>query len=138
MNKTETPLTDKEAFSDHIMPEMQSVPVGFARRLERERGELMRGLDELLQEIDNLEGVEYTRNIEPYKAESVWSCTLDRARVLLERMKEGKWPTNPQEGKFTGLLHINAAVRPMPNCVKTSSTIAGNMAQIALNYSSYQ
>ena len=46
---TNTPLTDKEAFSDSLMPELQNVPVEFARRLEKERGELMGALIEYLE-----------------------------------------------------------------------------------------
>ena len=92
MPKTETPLTDAVCITplmgDNVTPHKWDKVQELARRLERERGELVEALKELLQEIDNLEGVEYTRDIEPYKAESVWTCTIDRARALLAKLKE--------------------------------------------------
>lgn len=47
--------------------------------------DLYRALDELVQAIDTcLDGVTYTKDIEPYKAEVVWTEALRNARIALE------------------------------------------------------
>lgn len=43
---------------------------------------LKKALVELLEQIDSLEGVEYTRDTEPYKAEACWDSAVSYARAM--------------------------------------------------------
>jgi len=51
---------------------------------------LLHALTELLEQIDSLEGIEYTRDTEQYKAEACWEYALAKARVAvrLERTRQ--------------------------------------------------
>ena len=44
---------------------------------------LENALRELLEQIDTLEGVTYSRDFEPYKAEAVWDDAIRRAEDAL-------------------------------------------------------
>jgi hypothetical protein len=44
-------------------------------------------LRELIEQIDCLDGIEYSKDTEPYKAEACWEDTLRLAREALERCK---------------------------------------------------
>lgn len=46
----------------------------------RER-RLERALRDLLEQIDCLDGIEYSKDTEPYKAEANWENALERARA---------------------------------------------------------
>ena len=47
---------------------------------------LLRALEELLEQIDSLEGVTFTRDTEAYKAEACWDYALIRARALVRKL----------------------------------------------------
>lgn len=49
---------------------------------------LVRVLEELIEQIDSLESVTFTRDVEHYKSEAVWNYTLLRARKLVRKMKQ--------------------------------------------------
>ena len=78
MAKTDTPLTDKEAFSDSLMPKLQNVPVEFARRLERERSELIEALSKIADPFSHPLA----------NPASVISSLRDIARGVLQCMKK--------------------------------------------------
>jgi hypothetical protein len=48
---------------------------------------MRQALEELLEQIDCLEGVEHSRDTEPYKAEACWDDALKRAQDALARAK---------------------------------------------------
>lgn len=50
--------------------------------MEREAGLLSRAGD-LLEQIDTLEGVEFSRDFEPYEAEACWDDAVSRLRAAL-------------------------------------------------------
>ena len=50
---------------------------------ERERSKKLKAaLNDLLEQIDCLDGIEYTKDLEPYKAEAVWDDVLSRAQEV--------------------------------------------------------
>jgi hypothetical protein len=48
---------------------------------------MRQALDELLQQIECLGGIEHSRDVEPYKAEANWDDALRRAQDALKRAK---------------------------------------------------
>ena len=44
---------------------------------------LRRALEELLEQVESLEGYELSRDLEPYKAEAVWDWTIENAANAL-------------------------------------------------------
>jgi len=51
--------------------------------LSAQVGRLREALKDLLEQIDSLEGMQLTRDIEPYKAEANWNDVYSRARTAL-------------------------------------------------------
>jgi hypothetical protein len=55
-----------------------------ARRIiSTARFPVARALRELLEQIDSLEGVTFTRDLEPHEAEVCWEAAIDQARSVL-------------------------------------------------------
>lgn len=46
---------------------------------------LRKALKDLLDQVDSVEHVEFTRDIEQYKAQANWNDAIDQARMILER-----------------------------------------------------
>jgi len=51
---------------------------------------LRQALDELLEQIECLGGIEHCRDVEPYKAEACWDDAIRRAQDALARARKGK------------------------------------------------
>jgi hypothetical protein len=47
---------------------------------------LLSVLEELVEQIDCLDGIEFTKDLEPHKAEACWDYALVRARNLIRQM----------------------------------------------------
>ena len=56
--------------------------------LMNENGKLRSALSDLLEQIECLGGIEYSRDLEPYKAEAVWDDAIRRAQDALSKTKE--------------------------------------------------
>ena len=54
---------------------------------ESRRKELYRALSDLLEQIECLDGIEYTKDIEPYKAEAIWNDVIRQAQDALKEPK---------------------------------------------------
>lgn len=53
-------------------------------QLVTQRNELVQALRDLLEQIDCLDDISYSRDTEPYKAEANWQDTYDRACAVLK------------------------------------------------------
>lgn len=57
-------------------------------------------LRELLEEIDCLDSVSFSRDLEPHKAEAIWEYSLQRARNLVRQVdREVKAETHVAKGR---------------------------------------
>lgn len=45
---------------------------------------LRRALKDLLEQVESLNGVEFTKDIEPYKAEANWNDAMENAHAVLK------------------------------------------------------
>lgn len=61
-----------------------AVRAGMAQ-LETDLAEAVVALKELKQEVDNLSGIEYTRDIAPYRAEAIWNDVCGKADGVLAK-----------------------------------------------------
>lgn len=53
-------------------------------KIERAGPDLLAALRELLEQIDCLGGIEFSKDLEPYKAEAVWDDALRRASAAIK------------------------------------------------------
>lgn len=51
---------------------------------------MRQALDELLEQIECLSGIEHSKDVEPYKAEACWDDALRRAQDALARARKDK------------------------------------------------
>jgi hypothetical protein len=45
-------------------------------------------LEELVEQIDTLDGMEFSKDLEPYKAEACWDYALVRARHIIRKLRK--------------------------------------------------
>ena len=57
-------------------------------RLEKVNKKLTQTLGDLLEQIDCLDGIEYSKDLDRYKAEAVWDDVLNSAQEALKLAKE--------------------------------------------------
>jgi hypothetical protein len=86
-----TEVTDRElAAADDtitILREAKEATIKDAVKLRQQRDGLLAKLEELLGQVDSLNGYELTRDIDRYKAESNWDHAKRAARGAIERCK---------------------------------------------------
>ena len=56
--------------------------------LMNENGKLRSALSDLLEQIECLGGIEYSKDLEPYKAEACWDDAIRRAQRALAKTPE--------------------------------------------------
>lgn len=52
--------------------------------------DLLRALSELMEQIECLGGIEYSRDVEPYKAEACWDDAIRRAQSAIAKATSAK------------------------------------------------
>ena len=77
---SDTPITDM------VAAEFDSLNAALAQS-ESRRKELYRALSDLLEQIECLDGIEYTKDIESYKAEAIWDDVIRQAQDALKEPK---------------------------------------------------
>jgi len=68
---------------ESLRTELQGTRAKLLRVLIAERDKLRSALKELVEQVDSLDGIELTRDQEPYKAQACWDEALDRAKLAL-------------------------------------------------------
>lgn len=76
------PLTSLDASLARLVKSVKNA-CGTIDRLHTQRDELRSALVDLLEQVEQLDGYELTRDLEPYKAEANWDDALHRARTVL-------------------------------------------------------